>query len=68
MNKKHEVKFPGLAAEMARRGHRQQDLADLLKVDKSTICNKLKGKTDWTVGEVETLCDFYNEDYYYLFK
>lgn len=65
---KKVVKFPNLLAEMARNGEAQKDLADLLKTNKSTMSRKLAGKTEWTVSDVETICEHYKKDYYTLFK
>lgn len=61
------VKFPNLVAEIARRGETQKSIAKLLGVSEPTIGFKLKGKTDWTIGEVEQLCKYFGKDYYQLF-
>ena len=65
---KKVVKFPNLAAEMARNGETQKDLVELLKTNKSTISRKMSGKTQWTVTDVEIICEHYKKDYYELFK
>ena len=64
----HEVKYPNLAAEMAKRGEKQQAIAKLLGLTIATISRKLSGKISWTIEEVEKLCDHYGKDYYTLFK
>ena len=63
-----QVKYPGLAAEMARRGDTQEDLAKLLKLSRPTVCTKLSGKAEWSIGEIEIICEHYKKDYYELFK
>lgn len=62
-----KVLFPNLLAEMARKGETQKSIAKVLGVSEPTISLKFKGKSDWTLGEVETLCDYFNKDYYQLF-
>lgn len=62
-----EVKFPNLVAEMARRGETQKSLAKVIGVSEPTISLKFKGKSDWTIGEVEMICDYFGKDYYQLF-
>ena len=68
MNKKHEVLFPNLVSEMARRGENQKTLASLLGVTSATISRKLAGKIDWSIGEIDIICEHYKKDYYQLFK
>lgn len=63
-----EVKFPGLAAEMAKKGDTNKVLANLLKLSESSISRRLSGEIDWSIGEIETLCDHYSKNYYELFK
>ena len=46
----------------------QSYLARLLNITPQTISKKLVGDTEWTIGEIDTLCNHYNKDYYELFK
>lgn len=62
------IKFPNLLGEMAKHKMSQGNLADVLGVSRNTINKKLLGKTDWTIEEVEKICDFFKKDYYELFK
>lgn len=62
-----EVKFPNLMAEIARRGETQKSIANILGISEPTIGFKLKGKTDWTLDEVQQLCDYFGKDCYQLF-
>jgi len=66
--RKHEIKYPNLEVEMSRNGDTQKKLADLLNITQQTVSKKLAGKVDWTIGEVEIICEHYNKNYYELFK
>lgn len=63
-----ESKFPKLEAEMEKNKESQLAVAKLLNVSQPTICRKLAGETEWTIGEVDILCEHYKKDYYQLFK
>lgn len=62
------IKYPELVGEMAKRGETQKTLATLLGITNGTVSRKLSGQNEWTIGEIETLCKYYNKDYYELFK
>lgn len=68
MEKKKVVKFPNLVGEMAKNGETQKTIGDLLGLKPSTISRKLSGQIDWSIGEVEILCEYFGKDYYQLFK
>ena len=57
-----------IAAEMVRHGETQQSLAELLEISDASVRNKLYGKTEWTISEIDKLCQHYNKNYYELFK
>lgn len=61
-------KYPNLLAEMARRGETQKSLAEILGLSVNCISQKMNGKTEWNIGEIEKLCEHYGKDYYELFK
>lgn len=63
-----KINFPGLVGEMARRGETNEMLANLLGVRRETISKKMSGKTEWTIGEIDKICEHYGKDYYQLFK
>lgn len=67
MIKKKKVLFPNLEAEMARNGETQTYIAELLKSSVPTISRKLSGQTEWTIGDVEVLCEHFNIGYNELF-
>ena len=64
---KKEIKFQNLVAEMARNGETQASISQLLGISKATISLKLKGQRDWTLGEVEQLCEHFGKEPYQLF-
>ena len=63
-----EVKYPGLVGEMARRGETQRTLAKLLGTSYNSIWRRLTGRTEWSIGEIEKICEHFGKDYYELFK
>lgn len=60
--------FPNLAGEMAKRGDTVLTIAKLLGVSKPIAYSRLQGKSDFRIGEVEKLCEYYNSDYATLFS
>ena len=60
--------YPGLLAKMKEKKETQITLSKLLEITRASINNKMLGKTDWTIGEVEKICKHYDSDYYELFK
>lgn len=68
MDLKKKIKFPNLASEMAKRGESQKTLGDLLGLTQSTISRKLAGKIDWTMQEINAICEYYEKGYCQLFK
>lgn len=68
MIQKKNIKYPGLLAEMAKRGEDQGTLAKLLISTRATISRKLAGKNQWSIDEIDKICEYYGKDYYQLFK
>lgn len=67
MAKQTRPKYLNLKFEMIKKSETIEDVAKLLGMSKSTFFNKLAGVTEWSIGEIETLCKHYDKDYYYLF-
>ena len=67
-NQLREIKYPNLLLEIKRRGETQDDLSELLGISRTTVNFKLSGKSDWTISEIEAICEHYDKDYYDLFK
>ena len=63
-----QVKYPGLVAEMASRGENQKTIAKLLGRTGPNISKRFSGKKEWSIGEIEKICEYYGKDYYELFK
>lgn len=61
------VHYPNLVAEMARSGQTNNSLAKLLGISPASMSRRVKGDTDFTKSEIDTLCDFFAKDYEYLF-
>ena len=47
--------FPNIRAEMARNNLTARNMASNLNLDERTLGNKLKGKTEFTWGEVQRI-------------
>ena len=63
-----DVKYPKLRIEMSKRGDTQEKLAKLLEISIASVNRRLQGKTRWTIGDIEKICERYGKDYYELFK
>lgn len=63
-----QLLFPNLRAEMARKGNTIEDIGKVVGISYSTIKARFAGRSDWTLGEVETLCDYFKKDFYELFE
>lgn len=67
MEDKTKVKYSGLVSEMAKYKHNQKTIANLLGLSEATTSRRFAGESEWTIGEIEKLCEYYNKDYYELF-
>lgn len=63
-----KVKYPNLLAEMARQGETRKKLGELLGLPAPSITKRLSGDTEWSISEIEKICEHYGKDYYELFK
>lgn len=54
--------YPNVAAEMARNGVRQVDLADALKIAGQTLSYKLNGRSEFTLLEASNIKAFLKSD------
>ena len=62
------IKYVTLFNLMRENDESQSYLARLLNITPQTVSKKLVGTTEWTIGEIDTLCNHYGKDYYELFK
>lgn len=63
-----KVLYPEIVGEMAKHGDNQKTLAKLLDITHASVSRRLSGKSEWTISDVETLCKYYDKDFYELFK
>ena len=63
-----KVLYPELTAEIAKRGDTLKSIGKLLDINYSSVSRKLAGQTCWTITEIDKLCEYFNKDYYELFK
>ena len=47
-----------IRAQLVRRGHSAQDLAQVLGLSGAAVSRRLGGHVEWTVGELAEACDF----------
>lgn len=62
------IYYPNLHAEMAKYGITQKELANMLGITEVSAYRKFNGKNDWTIKEVDKICEIFKKDYYELFK
>lgn len=63
-----KIIFPELIGEMAKRGDTQKTLAELLDLPCASISRRLSGEIEWSISEVDKVCEYYKKGYYELFK
>lgn len=63
-----KIVYLELIAEMAKRGETRRSVAKLLGISNATVSRKLSNETEWTISEIEKLCEYFDKDYYTLFK
>jgi predicted transcriptional regulator len=63
-----KILYPELLGEMAKHGDTQKSLAKLLGITYSSVSRRLSGKSEWSISEIDILCEHYGKNYYELFK
>lgn len=63
-----ETKFPELVGEIAKHGETQTKIANMLGISNNALWRRLTGRTEWTINEIDILCEHYNRNYHELFK
>lgn len=56
-----------IKAEIAMRDFTRENIATLLNISSASVINKLKGKTQWSIIELEKLSEIFNKDRRYFF-
>ena len=54
-------KYPNLQAELARLGVTVASLADALGISRQALYNKIRGKADFTLADINLIKDYLNE-------
>ena len=60
--------YKEITNQMHKKKETQQDLANLLEVDKSQVCRKILGQVEWHMNEILILCKHYNMKFEKLFR
>lgn len=63
-----KILYPELLGEMAKHGDTQKSLAKLLGITYASVSRRLSGKSEWSISEIDILCEHYDKNYYELFK
>ena len=63
-----KILYTELVGEMAKHGDTEQSIADLLGMTYSSVSRRLAGRTQWNIDEIDKLCEYYDKNYYELFK
>ena len=62
------VIYPDLVGEMAKHGETQKFLAKELGLTNTALSRRLAGKKDFSITEIEKICEHYGKTYYELFR
>ena len=60
--------FRNLFAEMARKHYTHEDMARELKMARPTFSKKIRGYSEFTFSEIQTMIKLFNQSFEYLFK
>ena len=64
----NNTEFPELVNQMTIRGEKLKDIVNLLNFKHlSQASRRLSGKIEWTIKEIEALCEHYNMNFEKLF-
>lgn len=65
----NNTKYPEIVKQMKLHNQSLQDVANLLNITyTSQVSRRLSGKVEWTLGDAEILCKYYNIDFWKLFR
>ena len=63
------TEFPEIVNQMKLRGEKLLDMVKLLGYkEKSQVSRRLSGEIEWSLGDIEIICEHYDMDFYKLFK
>lgn len=61
-------KYPNLAAEIVKNGDTNKSIANLIGINYNALWRRLTGRTDWSITEIEKICNYYKKTFEELFK
>lgn len=64
----HPIIYTKIVQEMKARKETQSVVAEILGITRQNLKWKLDGRSDWTISDIEILCEHFNKNYYELFK
>ena len=65
---KHPIVYQKIVQEMKARKETQSVVAEVLGITRQNLKWKLDGRSEWTIRDIEILCEHFNKNYYELFK
>lgn len=65
---KHPIVYQKIVQEMKARKETQSVVAEVLGITRQNLKWKLDGRSEWTISDIEILCEHFNKNYYELFK
>jgi len=60
--------YQEILSQMTKHKETQQDLANVLNIDRSQVSRKVFGKCPWRMNEIKLLCKHYNIKFEKLFR
>lgn len=60
--------YKEILQQMKKHNETQQDIANLLQLERTQISRKVSGHVDWSTDEVRILCKHYNMKFEKLFR
>lgn len=60
--------YKEITNQMTRKKETQQDIANILEIDRSQISRKITGQVKWNMDEIQALCKHYNMKFEKLFR
>lgn len=64
----NDIKYPELVAEMAKHKESQISLGKLIGLSRSTINKRMAGTSEFSISEIDKICEHYGKTYEELFK
>ena len=62
------TKYPEVIKQMRLHNQTIEDLSRILGISQRSVRRRITHEVEWTLGDVEILCKYYNMDLYKLFR